>query len=237
MLSRILGGDPTYDPETRHPVYHTDSLYRANAPIGMQMFSLYIVLQETLELKRSWSALTRAYCQNFAWAGSVFYCKQAPPVGAATAFADMRAAYDSLSTAQQLELEKLEAVCSLHHHDTKIFRLTNDDQLPAQPLLTEEQRRANPPTRHPLVLSHPETGRKALYGLNSSTCIIVTKGATVSQQDIDQFDFSGREDSSCMIWRDLLESVTTPEYALLWQWAPGDLLLWVSSIASICNLN
>ena len=102
-------------------------------------------------------------------AGSVFYCKQAPPVGAATAFADMRSAYDSLSPSKQEELQQLEAICSLHHHDTKIYRLTNNDQLPAKPLLTEEQRNASPPTRHPLVLPHPETGRKALYGLNSST--------------------------------------------------------------------
>ncbi len=37
MLPRILEHrDPTYDPETRHPVYHTDSLYRANAPIGRE---------------------------------------------------------------------------------------------------------------------------------------------------------------------------------------------------------
>jgi hypothetical protein len=39
MLDRILGGDPTYDPATRHPVYHTDSLYRANAPIGTRSLS------------------------------------------------------------------------------------------------------------------------------------------------------------------------------------------------------
>ena len=119
-------------------------------------------------------------------AGSVFYCKQAPPVGAATAFADMRAAYDSLSPSKQEELEQLEAICSLHHHDTKIYRLTNNDQLPAKPLLTEEQRSASPPTRHPLVLPHPETGRKALHGLNSSTwcgkpilvCVCVGGGGT-----------------------------------------------------------
>ncbi len=162
--------------------------------------------------------------------GSVFYCKQAPPVGAATAFADMRAAYDSLTAAQQMELEHLETVCSLHHHDTKIYRLTNDDQLPAQPLLTEEQRRASPPTRHPLVLPHPQTGRKALYGLNSSTCVIVPKGTPVAQEDIDEYDYSGREDPSCMIWRELLQKVTTPKFALLWQWTPGDLLLWVSAL-------
>jgi alpha-ketoglutarate-dependent taurine dioxygenase len=196
VIDRIMDGDPTYDPATRHPVYHTDSLYRADAPIG-----------------------------------SVFYCKQAPPTGAATAFADMRAAYDSLPAAQQAELQKLEGVCSLHHHDTKIYRLTNDDNLPARSLLTEEERAASPPTRHPLVLPHPETGRKALYGLNSSTCAIVPKGTPMPQEDIDEFDFSGREDPSCMIWRELLLRVTTPEFALLWQWVPGDLLLWVMRVS------
>ena len=53
-------------------------------------------------------------------------------------------------------------------------------------------------------------------------------GTPVPQEDVDEFDFSGREDPSCMIWRELLVDVTSPRFALLWQWAPGDLLVWVS---------
>ena len=64
----------------------------------------------------------------------------------------------------------------------------------------------------------------------SVVSVIVPKGTAVPQEYVDEFDFSGREDPSCMIWRELLLDVTTPKYALLWQWAPGDLLVWVRAV-------
>ena len=44
---------------------------------------------------------------------------------------------------------------------------------PAQSL---QERKRNPPRRVPLSLQHPETGRRAIYGINSSTCFVVEKG-------------------------------------------------------------
>jgi alpha-ketoglutarate-dependent taurine dioxygenase len=85
---------------------------------------------------------------------------------------------------KQIELEGLEAICSLTHHDYKIYRLTHNDQLPPAdegPLVAEAVRWANPPRRAPIVLTHPETGKKCLYGLNGSTCAIVKKGSAVTE--------------------------------------------------------
>ena len=74
-----------YNPETRRPVWHTDSTFRANPPIG-----------------------------------SVFHCRQAPPEGAQTLFADTRQAHAGLDAATKVLLDEMEAVCSLAHHDKKM---------------------------------------------------------------------------------------------------------------------
>ena len=39
-----------------------------------------------------------------------------------------------------------------------------------------QERKRNPPRRVPLSLQHPETGRRAIYGINSSTCFVMERG-------------------------------------------------------------
>ncbi|MEX2616824.1 MAG: TauD/TfdA family dioxygenase [Alphaproteobacteria bacterium] len=178
--------DIRYNPETRRPVWHTDSTFRERPPVG-----------------------------------SVFHCRIAPPAGGETLFADMRGAYAALDDDTRRRLDGLEAVCSLAHHDRKINRYS-----PNYPILTPEQRAANPPRRVPLVLEHPVTGEPALYGLNSSTCAIVPKGAAVSPEDLDFWDLEGVEDDSVLIWRDMLPTVTGPDFTVKWQWRAGDIVVW-----------
>lgn len=178
--------DMRYNPETRRPVWHTDSTFRKHPPIG-----------------------------------SVFHCRQGPPEGGATLFADTRSAFARLDEAQRREFENLEAVCSLAHHDKKI-----NSYSPDYPILTPEQRAANPPNRVPLVLKHPVTGTPALYGLNSSTCAIVPVGQEISDADLDVWDLDGVEDESVLIWRNLLPYVTGPEFTVKWQWQEGDIVVW-----------
>lgn len=178
--------DIRYNPETRRPVWHTDSTFRKHPPIG-----------------------------------SVFHCKQAPPEGGETLFADMRAAYERLDAETREKLDDLEAVCSLAHHDKKISLYS-----PGYPVLTPEQRAANPPRRVPLVLKHPVSGAPALYGLNSSTCAILPKGEDVAPEVLDTADLEGVEDRSVRIWRDMLPYVTGPEFTVRWAWKPGDIVSW-----------
>jgi taurine dioxygenase len=153
--------------------------------------------------------------------GSVFHCKQCPPTGGGTLFADSAAAFTALDAATQTRLSTLEAVCSLAHHDKKISLYS-----PAYKTLNPEQRRANPPNRVPLVLEHPVTGRPALYGLNSSTCAIVEKGTAISEAQMDVFDLEGIEDESVQILRDLLPHATSAQFTVHWQWQPGDIVAW-----------
>ncbi|MEM7253094.1 MAG: TauD/TfdA family dioxygenase [Pseudomonadota bacterium] len=178
--------DIQYNPTTRRPVWHTDSTFRSEPPIG-----------------------------------SVFHCKQAPNTGGDTLFADTHGAYQQLNPATQEHLADLEAVCSLAHHDKKISLYS-----PEYPVLTPEQRAANPPNRVPVVLHHPDSGRPALYGLNSSTCAVVRKGQAVSPEAMDRYDLEGEEDESVQVLRELLPFITSPAFTVRWHWQPGDILVW-----------
>ena len=179
-------GDIRYNPETRRPVWHTDSTFRQDPPIG-----------------------------------SVFHCKTAPDSGGETLYANMRAAYARLDPATRARLDTLEAVCSLAHHDKKINKYSPD-----YPVLTPAQRAANPPRRVPVVLKHPITGEKALYGLNSSTCAILAKGCELSPEQMDICDLDGEEHESVQILRSLLPTITGPAYTVKWRWQPGDIVTW-----------
>lgn len=178
--------DIRYNPETRRPVWHTDSTFRQHPPIG-----------------------------------SVFHCRQSPAAGGETLFADTRTAYARLDSAAKTKLADLEAVCSVAHHDKKISLYS-----PGYPVLTPEQRAANPPNRVPIVLEHPVSGIPALYGLNSSTCAILPKDQKISPDLLDICDLEGIEDDSVQIWRDMLPYVTGPEFTVKWQWRPGDIVVW-----------
>jgi alpha-ketoglutarate-dependent taurine dioxygenase len=178
--------DVQYNPETRRPVWHTDSTFRQNPPIG-----------------------------------SVFHCKIAPPEGAETLFADTRSAYSNLDDAKRKALDPLEAVCSLAHHDKKISLYS-----PNYPILTPEQRAANPPNRVPIVLKHPVSGEPALYGMNSSTCAVVPQGEDFSGDRLDKCDLEGIEDDSVMILRELLPYITGPDFTVRWRWRAGDVVVW-----------
>ena len=123
--------------------------------------------------------------------------------GGETLFADTRGAYARLDDAKKSELAGLEAVCSLAHHDKKINLYSPD-----YPVLTPEQRAANPPRRVPVVLKHPVSGEPALYGLNSSTCAVLPVGQEFAGDDLDSCDLEGVEHDSVRIWRDMLPYVT-----------------------------
>lgn len=154
-------------------------------------------------------------------AGSALFCRQTPPEGGTTCFADMKAAFASLPEVEQQYLQGLECICSLSHHDAKIHSSRNDYPKP-----TEALRASNPPRRVPLVLQHPVLGTKALYGWNSSVCCIVPKGEVLDKEWIAHLEMSPEEDKSVHVWRDLLPRVTEPEFTVAWRWEVGDLVIW-----------
>ena len=87
--------------------------------------------------------------------GSVLYSREVPPEGADTLFASMYAAYDALDAETKSKIADLKAVHSYAGYYAKAF----GDREP----LSEEQKAKTPDVVHPVVRTHPETGRRSLF--------------------------------------------------------------------------
>jgi taurine dioxygenase len=85
---------------------------------------------------------------------TMMYSEIVPPAGGETEFADMYSAYDLLPTALKARIEGRRAV---HNLDFSRTRRHGED------LLTAEQKAKVPPIAHPIVRTHPDTGRKAIF--------------------------------------------------------------------------
>ena len=90
--------------------------------------------------------------------GSILIARETPPVGGDTLFSCMYKAYDGLSDGMKKTLENLKAVHSSRH----IF----GEQSSYQEAMSDRLSNAEAATQdavHPIVITHPESGRKALY--------------------------------------------------------------------------
>lgn len=85
---------------------------------------------------------------------TIIYGEVMPASGGETHFCDMVGAYERLSDAWKSRIATLRAV---HNLDFSRNRRHGEDPM------TEEQKRATPPVDHPIVRTHPETGRKCVY--------------------------------------------------------------------------
>ena len=122
-----------------------------------------------------------------------------PESGGDTEFANMIAAYDALSDDTKSRLNGLMAVYSYQH---MIRTCAN------RPPTREEIEKA-PPTIHPLVRTHPETGKKSLF-LGSYCAEVVGMPQSESRRLI----------------ADLSEHATQPRFIYRHVWRKGDLILW-----------
>ncbi|MGR9092827.1 MAG: TauD/TfdA dioxygenase family protein, partial [Gammaproteobacteria bacterium] len=89
--------------------------------------------------------------------GSILYAKEVPPVGGDTLFANMYLAYESLSDGMKALLSGLRAINSSEKPDaavTRVHRIADRPKDTAEIVTT---------SAHPIVRTHPETGRRALY--------------------------------------------------------------------------
>jgi alpha-ketoglutarate-dependent taurine dioxygenase len=84
----------------------------------------------------------------------MMYSEIVPGVGGETEFADMYSAYDLLPAAIKARIEGRRAI---HNFDFSRTRRHGEDPL------TAEQKAKVPPVAHPIVRTHPETGRKAIF--------------------------------------------------------------------------
>ena len=138
--------------------------------------------------------------------GSLLYALEVPPEGGDTLFANMYAVYEALSDEMKARIDGLKAV----HRYAQIYELSRNAAGSARPPLTEEQKAKVPQVVHPVVRTHPETGRKALY---------VSPGLTVGIVDMD-------EEESRALLAELHRHSTRPEFVYRHIWRRHDVLFW-----------
>lgn len=129
---------------------------------------------------------------------SMLFARVVPPVSADTEYADMRAAYDSLSDEMKAQLEGLRA----HHsiaHSREILGFT----------FSEKEQDILKGAVQPLIRTLPRTGRKALY--------IAAHVSKILDWPLPE----GR-----LLLFDLIEHATKPEYVYRHAWHVGDLVIY-----------
>ena len=133
--------------------------------------------------------------------GSMLLAREVPPYGGDTEFASQYAAYEALSEGMRRLLDDLKAVNASSKADATRTRedLTRQKEIVAEYV-----------AEHPVVRTHPETGRKALY---------VNVGHTVR--------FSGMtEEESAPLLAFLFRHQVRPEFTCRFQWRAGSLAFW-----------
>jgi taurine dioxygenase len=132
---------------------------------------------------------------------TVLHAVSLPDRGGDTQYVDMRLAYDELPQETKCRLEGLKAihVYQSRHSSRKMMELSS-----------ESRSRVPDAVAHPIVRTHPESGRKAIY-INP----IRTEGIVGMPEEEAQ-----------ALLADLLEHATQPQYQYRHQWRPGDLIMW-----------
>ncbi|MCF3119544.1 TauD/TfdA family dioxygenase [Streptomyces arenae] len=132
--------------------------------------------------------------------GAVLHLREVPPFGGDTLWADMAAAYDNLSDDIKARIDGARAV---HDFIPGFARFYGPDRLaPLQDRF--------PPVTHPVVRTHPETGRRMLFVNTSFTTHIVGME---------------REESDRLLGH-LVRQAHVPEYQVRFHWQAGDVAFW-----------
>jgi len=135
---------------------------------------------------------------------TMLIARELPPVGGDTLFASNYAAFEGLSPALQDTLRTLKGVNSSAKAAVTHSR---EDRLADS---ATDKGRSELNSEHPVVRTHPETGREALY---------VTPGHTVR--------FAGwTEEESAPLLNYLFEQQVKPEYTCRFVWRPGSIAFW-----------
>ncbi|NDZ80478.1 taurine dioxygenase [Streptomyces sp. SID10853] len=132
--------------------------------------------------------------------GAVLQLREVPPLGGDTMWADMAAAYDNLP--QEVK-DRVDGASAVHDFIPGFARFYRPEQL-------APHQEAFPPVEHPVVRTHPESGRRMLFVNTSFTTRIV--GVDRAESD--------------RLLRFLFQQAHVPEYQVRFRWQPGDIAFW-----------
>jgi len=137
--------------------------------------------------------------------GSILVARTLPKTGGDTQFANLAAAYDALPEDLKKRIENLRAVHSNTHlyGENGLYRLTDlSEQLGGMDRVGD--------ATHPVVIIHPESGRKVLY---------VNPGHTIQ---FEGWDFT----TSRALLDELYKHVVQPQFTCSFNWLPGSVTFW-----------
>jgi len=137
--------------------------------------------------------------------GSILVARTVPEIGGNTQFANLAAAYDALPTELKQRIANLSAVHSNTHlyGENGLYRLTDlSEQLGGMDRVGD--------ATHPVVIIHPESGRRVLY---------VNPGHTIQ---IEGWDFT----ESRTLLDELYAHVIQPQFTCSFNWLPGSVTFW-----------
>ncbi|CAN5555366.1 TauD/TfdA family dioxygenase [soil metagenome] len=137
--------------------------------------------------------------------GSLLHAQELPSEGGDTLFADQHLAWEALSPELQQRILPLRAE---HSYLAKYEELRAKN--PWRPKLSQAQIDQVAPAVHPIVRTHPETGRKALFVSEHFTTRIV---------DLPK-------DEGDALLAELFAHSVRPEFIYRHQWQPHDLVFW-----------
>ena len=136
--------------------------------------------------------------------GSILYGLTVPPEGGDTLYADMHAAYEALDEETKALIADRVAI---HNYKHRYLLMAEGGRRPDP---TPEQLAEWQDVEHPVVLVHPESGRK---------CLFVNEGFTVSIKGLE------KEESDALLQRLCAHSVK-PQFVYAHKWRPGDIVMW-----------
>ena len=184
----------SFGPLQTHPAYHT-----------IEGFPEITILESTAERPSKIEAWhSDMTFRQHPPMGTILKAVTVPPKGGDTLWSSMTAAYNGLSFAMQKFLEGLTAVHDFSHGFKESLAEPGGKERLADAVT------ANPPVRHPVIRTHPETGKKVIF---------VNSLFTTHIEGL-------RPAESSSLLQMLFQHITTAEYTCRFSWQPHSIAIW-----------
>lgn len=136
--------------------------------------------------------------------GSILRAVEVPEVGGDTLFANMEAAYNTLDNSVKAQVDGLLAV-----HDNEAF-LNGMRARGAREAEIEAKRKEFPPTTHPVIRTHPDSGNRSVY---------VNRAFTRTIQGMPEQD-------AAELLQKLYQTAWSPDVQCRFRWRKNSLAFW-----------
>ncbi|MBE88835.1 MAG: taurine dioxygenase [Rhodospirillaceae bacterium] len=149
--------------------------------------------------------------------GSILYALKVPKYGGDTMFANQYTAYETLSDSVKETLDGMRAI----HGNGRIMRTLEDKVSPVRGQEAVSATWSTDTSLHPIVRTHPETGKKALY-------VNIAHTQSIAGMEIDE---------SQPLLQMLYEHSTQNHFTCRFQWEKGSVAFWDNRCCQHLALN